>query len=76
LSTTKRALEDLHAHSVLEREETEGGPKGDRWTLTDSYLEVWNRGHAPLSDISEQVEPAPDEAGETPDDDGPDYEVF
>jgi Domain of unknown function (DUF3854) len=61
LSTTKRALEDLHAHGVLEREESEGGPKGDRWTLTDDYLEVWNRGHAPLSDISEQVDETPSE---------------
>jgi Domain of unknown function (DUF3854) len=61
LSTTKRALEDLHAHGVLEREETEGGPKGDRWSLTEGYLEVWERGHeAPVpspTDISEQLDP-------------------
>jgi hypothetical protein len=56
LSTTKRALEDLHAHGVLEREETKGGPKGDYWSLTDFYLDVWKRGHAPLPDISGAVD--------------------
>jgi hypothetical protein len=73
LSTTKRALEDLHAHELLEREETEGGPKGDRWSLTGFYLDVWQRGHTPPVprplDISEQQ-------AESVSDDDPDYEVF
>jgi Domain of unknown function (DUF3854) len=47
--TALRALEDLHAHELVEREATTGGPKGDRWSLTGRYLDVWTRGHAPLT---------------------------
>ncbi len=67
LSTTKRALEDLHAHGVLERKETQGGPKGDRWQLTDRYREIWRLGHTPLPDISGATDVS---NLDTPEDDG------
>jgi hypothetical protein len=63
-TTAVRALEDLHAHGVIDRE---GGkaPKGDKWRLTGHYLDVWERGHAtPVqtpSDISGAIDGAVDD---------------
>jgi hypothetical protein len=43
--TCRRALEDLHSHRLLIREQV-GGNKGDRWTATDLLLSLWDGLHA------------------------------
>jgi DNA-binding IclR family transcriptional regulator len=48
-TTAVRALEDLHAHGVVDREPGKA-PKGDRWRLAEDYLSVWRRGHRDLPD--------------------------
>jgi hypothetical protein len=52
-STALRALEDLHAHGVIDHEASTGGNKGARWRLTDEYRATWRRSRQPLSDITE-----------------------
>jgi hypothetical protein len=52
-STARRALEELHAHGVIEHQASTGGNKGAGWRLTDEYRATWRRRHQPLSDIAD-----------------------
>jgi hypothetical protein len=63
-TTAVRALEDLHAHGLVDREEGKP-PKGDRWQLTDYYRAIWKRGHRPLPDISGTADDPPDGLDDT-----------